>query len=122
MLQGLSLAGYNVFCIRYDLAWIEKAESMIVLIRVDPEKRMDRWYSVGVQPALFESYAVICLWENRRTCYQRERVIPADTLQDALALAEKIIQRRIRSAGTIHNLLEKRQSRILFATFKIPFP
>ena len=69
---------------------------MIILIHVDPEKQMDRWYSVGVQPTLFENYAVICLWGNRRTRYQQARVIPAGTLQDALALAAKIIQQKMR--------------------------
>ena len=33
-----------------------------VLVRIEPEKKMDRWYSVTVQPTLLDPCAVICAW------------------------------------------------------------
>jgi predicted DNA-binding WGR domain protein len=68
---------------------------VIVLTRVDPEKHMDRWYAVNVQPTLFDRYSVVCLWGSRRTGYQREKVISADTLEQAQELALKIVRRKM---------------------------
>ena len=35
--------------------------------RVDPALNMYRWYSLSVQPTLFDSCAVICAWGRMRT-------------------------------------------------------
>jgi predicted DNA-binding WGR domain protein len=69
---------------------------MIVLIRVDPEKRMARWYAVTVQPTLLDGCVVVCLWGSRRTRYQRIHIIPTDSSEEALGLAEKITAKKIR--------------------------
>lgn len=67
---------------------------MIVLVHVDPEKHMDRWYAVTVQPTLFDRYAVVCLWGSRRTGYQRKKAISVDTLEQAQILAHKIVSQK----------------------------
>jgi len=69
---------------------------VIVLVHVDPEKHMDRWYAVNVQPTLFDHYSVICLWGSRRTGYQREKAFSAVSLEQAQGLADKIVSRKIR--------------------------
>jgi len=66
------------------------------LVRVDPEKRMDRWYAVFVFRDLFGTWAVACLWGSRRTAYQRQRLIPCATEAEARALAEQIVRRKMR--------------------------
>jgi predicted DNA-binding WGR domain protein len=69
---------------------------MILLIRVEPELNMNRWYSVGVQPALLDPVAVICAWGNLRTNYLRTHVLPAESLTEAAKLADDIVARKIR--------------------------
>ena len=69
---------------------------MIVLVHVDPEKHMDRWYAVNVQSTLFDRYAVVCLWGSRRTGYQRKKAIPVATLEQARDLALKIVGGKIK--------------------------
>ena len=68
---------------------------MIVMVRVDPEKRVDRWYAVSVQPTLFDEYAVVCLWGSRRTSYQRKKIFARNSLEQACDLAGAIIARKI---------------------------
>lgn len=69
---------------------------MKFLIRVDPVQRMNRWYSVSVQPTLFDQAAVVLAWGSRRTRYVRVRVIPAPSLDEAHQLAEKIVRRKLK--------------------------
>lgn len=71
------------------------------MVRIEPEKNMDRWYSVFVQPTLLDSVAVVCAWGNRRTNYLRMRVLPAESLEEATKLADDIVTRKIRRGYTI---------------------
>lgn len=66
------------------------------LTRVDPALRMDRWYTVAVQPSLLDPVAVICAWGSRRSRYQRLWVLPADSLPEAVATADGIIRQKLR--------------------------
>ncbi|MFH1909515.1 MAG: WGR domain-containing protein [Chloroflexota bacterium] len=50
---------------------------------IDPARNMYRWYSLSVQPTLFDSCAVICAWGRIRTSYQRIRILPADSVEEA---------------------------------------
>ena len=69
---------------------------MIRLIRVDPEQAMNRWYMVNVQPSLRDAWAVVCAWGSRETRYQRSRVIPVGSQDEAIKLAGEIIAKKIR--------------------------
>lgn len=66
------------------------------LIRVDPEKRMDRWYAVFAILTLFGEPAVLCLWGSRRTAYQRGRLIPCASMEEARERAAAIARRKRR--------------------------
>jgi predicted DNA-binding WGR domain protein len=66
------------------------------LIRIDPDKHMDRRYSVAVQPTLLDPVAVVCVWGSRRGHYQRLRLLPAALVAEAESLAEQIVQAKIR--------------------------
>lgn len=77
---------------------------MVVLSRVNPEKHMDRWYVVGVQSTLFDTYSVVCLWGSRRSNYQRARIIVTKDSEQASQIASCIIQRKIRRGYQIYSL------------------
>ncbi len=64
---------------------------MVLLVRVDPERGLNRWYSVSIQPTLLDPVAVLCAWGSRRSRYQRQRALPAGSLAEAEALAKKVI-------------------------------
>ena len=66
------------------------------LIRVDPERRMNRRYSVAVQPTLLDPLAVVCVWGSRRGGYQRARAYPVPTTTEGRKLAEKIVRAKVR--------------------------
>ena len=69
---------------------------MSMLTRIEPEKNMNRWYFVGIQPTLFEPWAVICAWGNRRTRYARMRSLPAESLEVAEEMADSIVAKKVR--------------------------
>jgi predicted DNA-binding WGR domain protein len=91
MLYLLDDESWNAHCI----GWKGKTE-MVILTRVNAEKHMDRWYAVGVQSTLFDTYSVVCFWGSRRSNYQRARVIPVEDKNQALNMVEKIIRRKVR--------------------------
>lgn len=68
---------------------------MICLIRVEPERNMNRWYIVAVQATLFDEVAVICGWGRRGTEQARWRIFPVENQQAADELAKRIVQRKI---------------------------
>lgn len=68
----------------------------MLLYRIDPEKHMDRWYSVSVQSSLLDRWNVVTAWGSRRTRYQRQHLVVVDTQQQAETLAEKIIRAKLR--------------------------
>jgi predicted DNA-binding WGR domain protein len=74
----------------------EDKTMMALLVRIEPEKNMNRWYSVCVQRTLLDPVAVVCAWGNRRTNYLRTRVLPAGSLEEATELADDIVNRKIR--------------------------
>ncbi len=66
-----------------------------ILMRIDPIRRMDRRYTVYVQPTLLDPVAVVCVWGSRRSSYQRLQVHDATTLEEAQRMAEKIVRAKI---------------------------
>lgn len=67
-----------------------------IMKRVEPEERMDRWYLVTVQATLFEPVAVVVAWGSRETTYQQLRVLPAESEEEARALAESIVMQKLK--------------------------
>ena len=70
--------------------------TMAFLVRIDPARHMDRWYSVRVQATLLDDCAVVCAWGNRRTSYQRVRWLPARSVVEAETLAAEVVGRKLR--------------------------
>ena len=64
---------------------------MIVLIRHDPAKNVNRWYVVGIQPTLFCQHAVLCGWGRRGSAYARWRILPAESRTQAGEIARAIV-------------------------------
>ena len=64
---------------------------MIVLIRHDPAKNVNRWYAVGIQPTLFCQHAVLCGWGRRGSAYARWRILPAEDHSQASEIAKAIL-------------------------------
>jgi predicted DNA-binding WGR domain protein len=74
---------------------------LVLLVRIEPEKNLDRWYSVAVQPTLLDPWAVICAWGSRRTQYRRIRVMPVESLEAGKEIATDIIARKMRRGYSI---------------------
>ena len=66
-----------------------------LLVRIEPELGMDRWYSVSVQPTLFEPVVVVCSWGSRRNSYRRSRVLPVKSVDEAERIAEEIVEAKV---------------------------
>jgi len=64
---------------------------MIILIRHDPAKNVNRWYAVGVQSTLFCQHAVLCGWGRRGSAYARWRILPAENRGQAGKMAKAIL-------------------------------
>jgi predicted DNA-binding WGR domain protein len=69
---------------------------MVLLYRISPQENMNRWYFVGVQPTLFDPYAVVVAWGRRDNEFQRWRAIPALSAEQGHLLAQKIVQHKLR--------------------------
>ena len=69
---------------------------MALLVHIEPEMDMDRWYSVRVEPTLLDPWAVVCAWGSRHTRYRRMKVLPVKTLEAGEEIARDIIARKVR--------------------------
>lgn len=69
---------------------------MTLLVKVDPQEHMDRWYMVTIQPTLLDELAVVCAYGSRHTGWQRIRILPVDSEEAAQALAQKIVNAKLR--------------------------
>lgn len=76
------------------------------LSRIDPERRMDRRYSVAVQPTLLDPLAVVCVWGSRRGGYQRARAYPVLTVAEGQILANNILRTKVRRGYIPEQLLD----------------
>ncbi len=75
--------------------------TMTLLIRTEPEKNVNRWYSVCVQPTLLDSVAVVCAWGRRHTRYQRVRLLPAESPAAAKEIAANIVVQKMRRGYSV---------------------
>jgi hypothetical protein len=66
------------------------------IIRMDPAKRADHLYAVLPLRGLFGAWAMACFWSSRRTTCWCHRLLPRATEAEARALAERIVQAKIR--------------------------
>jgi predicted DNA-binding WGR domain protein len=68
----------------------------MLLTRIDPTRHMNRWYNVTVQATLFDPWLVVCEWGSRSSASMRVHVLPAESLEEAMSLAENIITRKLK--------------------------
>lgn len=68
---------------------------MVLLRGVTPE-RLNRWYAVWIQPALFDDVCVVTAWGSRATAMSRCRALPCPSAADAERTARRIVETRIR--------------------------
>jgi predicted DNA-binding WGR domain protein len=66
------------------------------LLKIDPQKHMSRWYSVGIQNTLVDGIAVIVGWGSLKSSFQQWRSFRVQSLDEANRLKEKIIAGRLR--------------------------
>ena len=67
---------------------------METLQKIDPQKHMYRWYSVGIQNTLVDGVAVIVGWGSLKSSFQQWRTFKMSSFEEALALKDKIIASR----------------------------
>ncbi len=66
------------------------------LQRVDYDQNVNRFYLIGVQPALFDQVAVIRFWGSREKDYQQVMVRPFDSQASARQAADRLIRAKLR--------------------------
>lgn len=64
------------------------------MVRVDPTKRMFRYYEVSVQSTLLDEHAIICVWGSLKSRYQKIRILKALSPEQAQETAKKIVSRK----------------------------
>jgi hypothetical protein len=69
---------------------------MTILKHIDPDRRIDRWYSVAIQQTLLAPIAVVCAYGNRRSSWQKVYALSANSREEAEIVASKIILKKIR--------------------------
>ncbi len=72
-------------------------ELMETLIKIDPEKHMYRWYSVGIQNTLVDGIAVVYGWGSLKSSFQQWRTIQMGSLEEAKRFAEKMAAKKVES-------------------------
>lgn len=67
------------------------------LIKVDPEKHMYRWYSVGIQSTLVDGIAVVYGWGSLKSSFQQWRTTQVGSMEEAKRCAEKMVAKKLAS-------------------------
>lgn len=70
---------------------------METLIKIDPEKHMYRWYSVGIQNTLVDGIAVIYGWGSLKSSFQQWRTVQMTTMKEAKKYVERILANKIKN-------------------------
>jgi len=74
---------------------------METLFKIDPDKHMYRWYSVGIQSTLVDDIAVIYGWGSLKSTFQQWRTIKVSSEAAAKELIERLLKRRIEKGYTL---------------------
>lgn len=67
-----------------------------MLIKVNTEKHMYRWYAVGIQSTLVDGVAVITGWGSLKSSFQQWRTHQVQSMEEANDMKEKILLERQR--------------------------
>lgn len=66
------------------------------LIKIDPQKRMYRYYEISIQATLFEPFAVLCTWGSLVSAFRCQRIIPAKDLAEAELMAGRVLRKKLK--------------------------
>lgn len=69
---------------------------MKTLIKVNPEKRMYRWYAVGIQNTLIDGMAVIYGWGSLKSTFQHWRTVRVNSEKEAEMIVKHILTTRLK--------------------------
>lgn len=67
---------------------------MMTLIKIDLEKRMFRWYSIGIQNTLVDGVAVIYGWGSLKSNFQQWRTIHVRSKKEAEMMVQRMLLKR----------------------------
>lgn len=70
---------------------------METLIKIDPDRHMYRWYSVGIQSTLVDGIAVIYGWGSLKSSFQQWRRIKVGSIEEAKRCAEKMVANKLKN-------------------------
>ncbi|HNS37558.1 MAG TPA: WGR domain-containing protein [Anaerolineaceae bacterium] len=69
---------------------------MIYLTRIDPGRRMYRWYRISLQASLFSPLVVVTEWGSLHSAFHRQKARPAATEDEAHQLIQRTLAVRLR--------------------------
>ena len=69
---------------------------MIYLTRIDPSRRIFRWYRISLQAALFSPRVVVTEWGSLRSAYYRQKARAVDSEAEAHHLIQRTLAIRLR--------------------------
>jgi hypothetical protein len=64
---------------------------MKTLVKINPNKKMYRWYAIGIQKTLVDGIAVIYGWGSLKSTFQQWRALQVGSKKEA----EMIVQRMV---------------------------
>ena len=73
---------------------------METFVKIDPEKHMYRWYSIGIQSTLVDDIAVIYGWGSLKSTFQQWRTIKVNSEAAAKELIARLLKQRIEKGYT----------------------
>jgi predicted DNA-binding WGR domain protein len=82
---------------------------MKTLIKIDPKKRMYRWYAVGIQNTLLDGIAVIYGWGSLKSTFQHWRTVRVNSEQEAEMLAKRILATRLKKGYSLKMKIFERE-------------
>ena len=66
----------------------------VLLHRINVQKNEARFYFISIGPSLLDDYAVLRMW-GRIGGHQRSMVSPCTSAEEAQALADRLVRRRM---------------------------
>lgn len=73
---------------------------METLIKIDPERHMYRWYSVGIQSTLVDGIAIVYGWGSLKSAFQQWRTVPVNSQTEAEKIVSKIVNTKLEKGYT----------------------
>jgi predicted DNA-binding WGR domain protein len=70
---------------------------MKTLVKIDPQKRMYRWYAIGIQNTLIDGIAVIYGWGSLKSTFQQWRTIRVRSQKEAVMIVKRIFEKRLKN-------------------------